>query len=154
MLLMPETEMKLIDVFPEWFSGNGIFRDIYSVFDVPWGSTVSSEILDTSYFGNYSGDKYPSPLINKLMRDGKLSDSARLAVAQTIVAINSLSWTKLWEAMNEDYNPLYNYFGDEDYTKNITNTGTDSLVFNLSHRLPELSVEPSSTNIISIFPYV
>ena len=50
--------MKLIDLFPNWLTGGGIFV-LFN--NPPWVDDVESSALDVEYFGNRSGEKLIAP---------------------------------------------------------------------------------------------
>ena len=56
---------KLQSIFSNWIT-SGIFNALDS-FDVPWKDDNISSTLDIEYFGNISGNKTVSPLVEKLL---------------------------------------------------------------------------------------
>lgn len=125
----------LIDVFPGWLTGTGIFSELQS-FDVPWKDDNIEDELDREYFGNVSGDKTVSPLIQKMMTGETLSNTERALIATSIMAICGSNWGKLWATLDFQYNPIENYSMTEEMTDDETvidygrtHTRTD----NLSH---------------------
>lgn len=125
----------LIDVFPGWLSGNGIFSELQS-FDVPWKDDDIEDALDREYFGNVSGDKTVSPLIKKMMTGETLSSTERELLATSIMAIYGNNWVKMWATLSFQYDPIENYSMTEQMTDDETvaeygktSTRTD----NLSH---------------------
>lgn len=64
---------KLIDFFPEWATGGGIFSNLKE--KLPWKDFYTPEEQDIEYFGNHSGEKTASPLVRRLMSatGGKLN---------------------------------------------------------------------------------
>jgi hypothetical protein len=102
-----KTPKVLTDVYQDWFD-NGIFKQL-EVYDVPWKDYVDGSTLDLDYYGNRSGEKIVSSLIEKLMVDDVLSTERQAKIAQLIWQKYGHSWHRAWEAVMKDYDPLYNY---------------------------------------------
>ena len=132
--------MKLTEAFPNWLVGEGIFSEL-SKLSVPW--STNSIDLDIEYFGNHSGDKIISPLVSKLLVDGKLNSDSITRLASIIFSLNGDNWSRLYSALQEEYKALQNYNGDETRTVTTTDTGTDTF----SHTDNETStLNDSSSN--------
>lgn len=104
--------MRVIDCFPSWMTGNGIFNRIQEW--SPWkdDETVNPTSLDIEYFGNRSGYKETSPLLDKMCgfpNEIPLSDTNLDRINDLLQSMFSLSWSRLWSAMNVEYEPLENY---------------------------------------------
>lgn len=98
---------SLIDAFPDWFTGDGIFSEMTGV---PWEDEISADLLDMDYFGNHSGWKKCSPLVYKLFDDEyKLSDTDREKLASLVLAKFLPNWTALWNTYHLEYNPITDY---------------------------------------------
>lgn len=115
--------MTLSEVFPNWMTGEGIFSELGKL-GVPWG--IDSLYLDLEYFGNHSGDKTSSPLVNKLAVDGVLSSDSISSLANVIFNIHNKDWTRLYSALEKEYDPLSNYDKIETESINSSETGTDT----------------------------
>nr|DAM55058.1 MAG TPA: hypothetical protein [Caudoviricetes sp.] len=113
--------MKLIDLFPNWLTGGGIFV-LFN--NPPWVDDVESSALDVEYFGNRSGEKLIAPLLNKLMVDDQISDANRQKLVNAIWARFGKNWTKLYNTLKEEYNPIENYNMTEKGTYTDTDTGS------------------------------
>lgn len=97
----------LIDAFPDWLSGDGIFSEMENL---PWEDEVSADLLDMDYFGNHSGWKKCSPLVYKLFDDNfTLSDTDREKLAALVTTKFLPNWTALWNTYHFEYNPLDDY---------------------------------------------
>ena len=132
--------MKLTEAFPNWLVGEGIFSEL-SKLSVPW--STNSIDLDIEYFGNHSGEKIISPLVSKLLVDGKLTSDSVTRLASIIFSLNGDNWSRLYSALQEEYKALQNYNGDETRTVTTTDTGTDKF----SHTGSESStLNDSSSN--------
>ena len=97
----------LIDAFPDWLSGEGIFSEME---DLPWAEEISADLLDMDYFGNHSGWKKCSPLVYKLFDDNyELSDADREKLADLVTAKFLPNWTALWNSYHLTYDPIQDY---------------------------------------------
>ena len=142
--MRPQSENILTDVYPDWLT-NGIFEQLES-FNVPWKSYVSGDVLDLDYYGNHSGAKLVSPLVHKLLTEDGLSAANQAKLAALIFYKYNQSWTRAWEAITADYDPLENYHRNETRTPDLTDERTDNLehkrTANLTEeRTPDLTTE-------------
>ena len=113
----------LIDAFPDWFTGDGIFSELQ---DMPWDEEVSADLLDMDYFGNHSGWKKCSPLVYKLFDDEyALSDADRTKLADLVTAKFKPNWVALWNTYHFEYNPITDY--------DVTEEGEREGAFQKSH---------------------
>lgn len=110
---------RLNDVFDTWLTGGGIFATLQN-FPVPWKDKNISSSLDLVYHGDISGEKYCSPLINKMMSGDTLTGAEKTLLATAIVAVNGTRWEKLWDTMSYEYNPIENYSMTEQMTNDET----------------------------------
>ena len=112
---------------------NAVFTDLQSL-DVPWKSKNIAQKLDIAYMGNQSGQKYISPLLEQFVEDDEITLADRATIASVIFSLNNDNWTKLYNTLSLDYNPIENYHmieemsNDETVTEyGHTNTRTDNL---------------------------
>lgn len=110
----------LISVTPNWIS-SGIFHYLDSL-DVPWKSLNIADSLDLDYYGNRSGEKLISPLIEKLLSSETLSNTDMQALANVIFVKHGKNWDELWKTLNYEYNPIENYNMEEKHTGTDTHT--------------------------------
>lgn len=127
----------LNDVFDEWTT-NGIFKVLADNHTLPWSNDADANDLDLDYHGNHSGDKPVSPMVLKLMDVYEDEDDLRVALSDVLYTKYNLTWSRLWDAINEEYDPLHNYDGTETTTEtrnlsligsttaSATNTHTDT----------------------------
>ena len=128
---------KLIEVFPEWYeeSVGGIFKTLYNNYGetVPWLSVYSE--LDIEYYGNISGHKTISPLIDKFIKlnyetgssvPKTLTDAQKTSLAKIIVNRYQNKWKKLYAVMSAEYNPIENYSMEETEIPDISRRHTVS----------------------------
>lgn len=141
---MQAEKKTLIDVFPDWLTGGGIFDALDSL-NVPWAESGISALLDTEYYGNVSGDKLISPLVQKILTNGTLSETDIILLANTIFALNSANWAKEWATLSAQYDPIENYSmleimtNDETVTEyGKTHTRTDDTT---QEETPDITVE-------------
>lgn len=100
-------------------------NQIFDKFDsMPWG-TIDSSKLNLLY-SVHSSNKTISPLVERLMVDGKLSDDAKQTIATTLSIMFKENWTYLWKALYADYNPIYNYGMTESESSKETGNETTS----------------------------
>ena len=115
---------KLNQVIPLWMS-EGIFFNLKSIKNIPWGDSAElAHRLDLVYHGNHSGDKYISPLVEKLLDDDIIKSTDVATLANIIYDINGENWKKLWEVNTIEYNPLSNY--DMTETEHVESEGTNT----------------------------
>lgn len=111
---MRQKRKTLNDIFPNFLAGEGIFRYLE---DMPWD--VSSYSLDFDYFGNISGEKSISPLVSKVLHEDEvLSEEKKKSLANIIKALYLPNWTRVWNVLTADYDPIENY--------NMIEEGTDN----------------------------
>ena len=103
--------MILNDVFPAWMLGKGVFELVGATVEFPWHSdtTISDKGLDFDYHGNHSGKKIVSPLLEVLAENNVVSQDDVSVLAEVIKSEYLLRWTKLWETLKFEYNPIENY---------------------------------------------
>lgn len=127
------TEVKrLNDYFTDWATNGGIFHYLPS--GVPWGSDVTAQELGILYHGARSGGKVVSPFVDRFLKDDVLEEQSKTIIANTIYAKYSKSWTKLYDTLSFDYNPIENY--------DMTEEGDDS---SDNNRTPNLSTVRTRT---------
>ena len=114
---------KLINITPDW-STNGIFHFLNAL-DVPWKTDNIDGDLDIDYYGNNSGDKFISPLVEKLLGENEELTTANMqTLANIIFTKYGLKWTKLWATLSFEYNPIENYRMEEKHEGTDTHTFT------------------------------
>lgn len=114
----------LIEAFPDWMTGKGIFSEMENV---PWASAIDSDLLDLDYFGNISGWKKCSPLLYKLMEDGVLSDANRTKLADLVVVKFAPNWNAVWQTYHTSYDPLANFSVTESGTRSSEGASSQTL---------------------------
>lgn len=110
---------KLSDVFPDWKLGKGIFETLQN-FDVPWKNENINLSLDFEYYGNNSGKKLISPLVESILIGSTLSENDKVILATVIFSICGVNWSKQWETLTLLYNPIENYSMTETMTDDVT----------------------------------
>ena len=118
--------VRLSEAIPEGINGNGIFAALSGM---PWDADISGSLLDIEYFGNISGDKIVSPLLDKKLAGTlPLSSSALADIVGIIKGMFLRNWNSLYTAMTADYNPIHNYDMTEESTDTLTGNenGTDT----------------------------
>lgn len=122
--------VKLKKVFPTWNDGvNGAFfkklETLYAASHT-W-LTGKGLILDFDYFGNISGNKTVSPLIDSFIETNAeettpttLTDTQKTVLCNIAITRFGDKWDKLYEALQIEYEPLENYSMTQTETPNIT----------------------------------
>lgn len=127
---------RLIDYFPSW-ANKGLFNSDVVMGWCPWNESMTKtqlQGLDLEYFGNRSGYKWASPLIDKIAStfDVRTIDTTTLnfqalSLHNAIKSKYGEDWKRMWEVWNLEYNPIYNYNMTEDFAgKDKGNKNTDS----------------------------
>lgn len=125
---------RLIDSFPYWYD-RGIFTRLGTLFpdELPWANE-NGQTLDQMYFGNHSGDKETSPLLDKFIAQNggnatpdALTDEQINALANILYTRYGVQWDKLYKVLSVEYNPIENYSMTEEETPDITRTETPDI---------------------------
>ena len=120
----------LLQVTPQWMN-NGVFTQISNIKIFEWNTSPMENNLD--YYGNRSGDKATSPLVDKMIKDEVLSDESLGSLARIAVSKYGDNWERLWGAISEKYKPLENYSMTE--TEDITKNDTENTISSGSSRI-------------------
>lgn len=99
-------------------------------FDVPWKSLNVNINLDSDYNICHSGKKITSPLVDFFIdaETGKIDSTSLVLLANIIYTKYGVKWSKQWETMHFEYNPISNY----DMIEEMTN---DETVHEFGHRI-------------------
>lgn len=125
---------RIIDSFPEWFT-RGIFTRLGTLFpeELPWANE-NGQTLDQMYFGNHSGDKETSPLLDKFIEQNGgnatpevLTEEQITTLANILYTRYGVQWDKLYKVLSAEYNPIENYSMTEEETPDITRTETPDI---------------------------
>ena len=118
---------RLIDLFPNW-SSSALFTAMGTLFgeDLPW-ITGRAQILDQMYIGAHSGDKAPSPLLERMSKGGALTHDDIVNLVNILYTMYSSKWARLYGVTLAEYNPIENYSMTEVTTPNITRTETPNI---------------------------
>lgn len=96
---------NMLSIFPEFTSRDSIFQKMVSL-GAPWSSSVGLS-MDLSFFTMYSGLKSPSQYVKiNIGLDGVVNSTI---IAKTLWDIYGKNWSRLWSAMESQYNPIDNY---------------------------------------------
>lgn len=115
--------IKMSDVF---INGNGIFANMINP---PWDIEMSSSVIDVLYHQTHSAEKWCSPFVTKYLdEDGTLSEESLAGLSNVVLSMYKINWTKLWQAVNQDYDATSNYNITEitSDTEGTTQSGTIS----------------------------
>ena len=117
--------ITLNEAFSDYETKGGLFSNIGNL---PWSSIMEGTQMDILYFDTHSGERFSSKIITKRVSDdGSLSSENRQVISTLVYAMFKTQWSKLWETMNPNYEPLTNYSMTEDETGNHTDTRTPNL---------------------------
>lgn len=111
----------LEQAFDYWGDGIGIFAGLES-YQVPWNTLNIADVLDDMYFGNISGEKLISPMVRKLKSGDTLTTQEVGKLAKIAYNMYRTKWTKEWDIMSLQYDPIENYSMIEQMTNDITTT--------------------------------
>lgn len=126
---------SLFSVTPEPLTGGGIFSVLQSL-DPPWATEDIALQLDIAYYGNVSGGKGVSPLIDRLLTASKLTTLDMATLAGVLMATNKERWAREWATRSAEYDPIENYRMTEEMTddETVTEYGrTHTRTDNLAH---------------------
>lgn len=100
--------------------GIGIIEHLQDM-NVPWGSLNISHLLDIYYYGNHSGNKIISPLIENILGDNDTLTTEQMnTVANIIYSLFNKNWNRMWYVYSAEYDPAENY--------NMTENGLDESI--------------------------
>ena len=119
---------KLTEAYPDWFTGGGLFAS-FNDEEMPWHEAITGLggfYLDIEYYGNRSGSKEVSALLDYAIEKGpETLAQTKEYIKHLILGKYKLAWQRAWDAMIAEYNPINNYSMDkqetEDRTLDITN---------------------------------
>ena len=161
---------RLNDVFPNGITGNGIFNALNTLSPLPWSgedSIISNVSLDVEYYGNFSGGKIVSPLIDRIVEGETATTTEENKIANVIISMYYMKWAKLYATMLFEYDPIENYDMLEVMTNDATvkqygrtvtrtdnlshaKTGTDTLTHNTTEtRTDNLSHAKTGTDTLT-----
>ena len=124
---MIPTMTKLIDILPEG-SFNGFLKSMPA--GAPWAEdSPDLDSLDALYLYQHSGQKYVLPLMNMFVTDGKLTQAGITACSKMAASLWYPKWTRLWNVMTAEYNPLENYNMHEEEDTEPSGTETNETTF-------------------------
>ena len=99
----------LTDLYQKWMSDGELFTMMGIRHVTPWAEETDGKALDLEYFGNRSGSKIVAPLLEKMLTETGLSDAAKQNIVDLIWIRFGRNWTKLWNTLTVEYNPIENY---------------------------------------------
>ena len=121
------SEKRLIDILPEG-AFNGFLKSMPET--APWAEdSPDLDSLDALYLYQHSGEKYVAPLMNMFLMDGKLTQQGITNCSKMAASLWYPKWTRLWNVMTAEYNPLENYNMHEEEDTAPTGTETTELEF-------------------------
>ena len=109
---------RLNDIMPDGIIGSGIFTAMNTLQSLPFN--VSPVLMDIEYYGNISGGKIVSPLIDRIVAGNEISATEIQKLSNIIIAMYYERWGKLYDTMLLEYNPIQNYDMVEQMTDDET----------------------------------
>ena len=141
--------MKLNDVFTGWYDEGAIFAQLkYAASTAfPWASATN----DIEYFGNHSGMKEISPLLeNTLIKYNtstiNYNSPAMNKLASIVIGRYGDKWKRLYDAINEQYEILSTSEKIEE-TPNITKTNNITTNATETPNTTTATLNKTTTNI-------
>lgn len=122
---------KLKKTYPDYLGeGGAVFTDLENNHSetFEWLENIGG-LLDAEYFGNHSGNKETSPLIDDFIEnnyDEEVEHPVELTTAQRTLLSNIIAnkyankWSRLYAIMSAEYNPIENYSMTEEEVPDIT----------------------------------
>ena len=127
---------------------DGIFQKIAALpnVELPWEE--NNALLDIDYIYRWSGYKSISPLVRHLLGTNAVFDSTAYTTLAGIIWANfGTAWTKKYEALVSEYDPLKNY----DMTEHEDNEIVDDALTNVSGLAANNTTSANSTK--SVYAY-
>lgn len=126
-----------------------IFMTMYNNnVELPWFTGDRTKDLgiafttDTDYSIGHSHDKFISPLVNKLLdASGHLTQQSMTRLCNIITMRYLDKWTRLWDSLHLEYNPLNNY----DMAEEMENDETIKQYGKTTTRTPSLTHTKTGT---------
>lgn len=140
---------SLFSVTPDPLTGGGIFSSLQSL-EPPWAEEDIALHLDLAYYGNVSGGKVVSPLIDRLLTASKLTTLDMATLAGVLMATNKERWSREWATRSAQYDPIKNYDMTEEMTddETVTDYGhTRTRTDNLTHTTTPNLTEQTSGDV-------
>lgn len=101
------TRPTLEQTIPNWLN-DGIFSRL-DAFNPPWKSQTDGHLLDLEYFGNRSGLKFVSPLVEKVLTETGLASADLDKLVALVWLRYGAVWEKRFATLSLEYDPIENY---------------------------------------------
>lgn len=117
---------KLKEIFPDFITSGAIFKNLEDNNRLPWSSIYSGSDQDIEYITR-SGGKYIAPLVSVFVANGSISSSNLTRLCDIVWGRFGRKWSKLWETMQIEYDPLslFHVSTTESIVRDNTGTITD-----------------------------
>lgn len=128
----------MYEVFNNYETLGGIFNNSISY---PWSSTIDNSMINDMYFSEYGECLAGSYILNCLKDNDTLDVESRSKISSIIAYRFMTKWSKLWDTLFFEYNPIHNYDmteeenTDSEFTGNGKRTGHSSDDRDLSRTL-------------------
>ena len=141
--------MKLNDVFSGWYEDGAIFAQLKQMAapTFPW-ATVTNDI---EYFGNHSGGKEISPLVEStLIKYGistiNYNSEAIIKISSVVIARYGDKWKRLYDAISKNYE-VFSTSEKIEETPNITKTNSITKNATETPNITITTLNKTTTNI-------
>lgn len=102
---------------------NGIFKLLKDKFS--WLTEENVLSLNMSYYFGHSGEKEITPLYENLL-ENYTKEEALEYMSNIVYVTYNKSWNKIYQALEEEYNPIHNYNMTENEESDSTSNGSVS----------------------------
>lgn len=107
--------------------------------DIPWKDEDIATELDTAYLYNNSGNKIPSAMVWHFVdsETKHIETADAILLAKVLFALFNKRWSRLWDTMEFEYNPISNYDMVEEMVndnRTFTYGKSRTTTNNLTHR--------------------
>ena len=142
---MENDYIRLKEVFPDAFSGGGIFTSMTNELPI---TDVSKQELDIELFTRY-GDKIISPFLQHFMKGSVIEENERITLSNYIYNKYKKNWLHYLGIYDAEYNPIHNY--DRTSNVKITNSGEDTETRDITYNknIDETDTVTNGTTITS-----
>lgn len=97
--------------------------DIFTILNtmgVPWADLNITQELYIDYMCNISGEKIISNLLEKVVDGDTITQGELTVIMRLVYSMYGDKWNRLWNALQLEYNPVYNYNMVENMTDDTT----------------------------------
>lgn len=106
-----------------------------------WLDTTNAPVLDLEFYLNHSGEKEVSPIIEKLLENGKTEDEVLDTITTILVVKYANKWNRIYDTLINDYDVFSDYKKIKELNTNInqdtkTSSETNSSIYGFNSEEP------------------